>query len=94
MIRITRGTLAWEIYGRDETSERYFCNFEVNPEYRGVIEAAGLLFSANSENGEARMLELPGHPFFLATLFQPQLSSKPENPHPLFRAFVRACRAA
>lgn len=90
-IRITRGTLGWEIYGRDEAVEQYFCNYEVNPAYRGAFEAAGLVISANSEIGEPRMLELPGHPFFAATLFQPQLSSAPGNPHPLFMAFLRAC---
>jgi CTP synthase (UTP-ammonia lyase) len=92
-ILIRRGTRAWDIYGRDNVEERYFCNYEVNPAYRGALEAAGLALSGFSESGAVRMAELPGHPFFLATLFQPQLSSQPGKPHPLITAFVRACAA-
>src|ERR1039457_2665129 len=47
-IRLRRGTRAWEIYGRDEVSERYFCNYEVNPAYREALEAAGLALSGFS----------------------------------------------
>jgi len=90
IIRIRRGTRAWEAYGRDEVSEQYFCNYEVNPAYREELEAAGLVLSGWSEQGDIRMVELPGHPFFLATLFQPQLTSQAGNPHPLLTAFVRA----
>jgi len=89
-IRLRRGTRAWEIFGRDETSERYFCNYEVNPAYREALEAAGLVLSGFSENGDVRVAELPHHPFFVATLFQPQLSSQAGRPHPLINAFVRA----
>jgi len=80
-----------EIYGRDEIAERYFCNYEVNPAYRDALEAAGLMLSGFSENGDVRVAELPAHPFFIATLFQPQLSSEEGRPHPLISAFVRAC---
>jgi CTP synthase (UTP-ammonia lyase) len=90
-ICLRRGTRAWELYGRDEVSERYFCNYEVNPAYRQALEAAGLALSGFSENGDIRVAELPAHPFFIATLFQPQLSSSAGEPHPLIRAFVRAC---
>jgi CTP synthase (UTP-ammonia lyase) len=89
-IRLRRGTRAWEIYGRDEVSERYFCNYEVNPAYREALEAAGLALSGFSENGDIRVAELPAHPFFIATLFQPQLSSEAGRPHPLISAFVQA----
>jgi CTP synthase (UTP-ammonia lyase) len=89
-IRLRRGTRAWEIYGRDEVWERYFCNYEVNPAYREALEAAGLALSGFSENGDVRVAELPAHPFFIATLFQPQLSSEAGKPHPLIRAFVQA----
>jgi CTP synthase (UTP-ammonia lyase) len=92
-IRLRRGTRAWEIYGCDEVSERYFCNYEVNPAYRGALEAAGLALSGFSENGDIRIAESPAHPFFIATLFQPQLSSEPGNAHPLIRAFLAACQA-
>jgi CTP synthase (UTP-ammonia lyase) len=92
-IRLRRGTRAWEIYGRDEVSERYFCNYEVNPAYRDALEAAGLALSGFSDNGDIRVAELPAHPFFIATLFQPQLSSEAGRPHPLIRAFVQASEA-
>ena len=90
-IQLRRGTQAREIYGCDEVSERYFCNYEVNPKYRGALEEAGLVLSGFSENGDIRIAELAGHPFFVATLFQPQLSSEAGRPHALIRAFVAAC---
>ena len=93
-IRLRRGTRAWVIYGRDEVSERYFCNYEVNPAYRDALEAAGLALSGFSENGDIRIAELPTHPFFIATLFQPQLSSEAGHPHPLIRAFVQVAQAS
>ena len=92
-IHLRRGTRAWEIYGRDEVSERYFCNYEVNPAYREALETAGLALSGFSENGDVRIAELPAHPFFIATLFQPQLSSEAGKPHPLISAFVQASAA-
>ncbi len=89
-IRLRRGTRAWQIYGRDEIRERYFCSYEVNPAYRDALEAAGLALSGFSADGGIRVAELPAHPFYIATLFQPQLSSEPGRPHPLIRAFVAA----
>jgi CTP synthase (UTP-ammonia lyase) len=89
-IRLRRGTRAWAIYGCEEVRERYFCNYEMNPAYRDALEAAGLALSGFSDNGDIRIAELPAHPFFIATLFQPQLSSEAGRPHPLIRAFVEA----
>jgi CTP synthase (UTP-ammonia lyase) len=89
-IQLRRGTRVREIYARDEISERYFCNFEVNPAYCDALKKAGLVLSGFSETGDVRVIELPRHPFFIATLFQPQLSSEPGKPHPLIRAFVGA----
>jgi len=87
-IRLRPGTRAHTIYGRDEVAERYFCNYEVNPAYRDALEVAGLVLSGFSANGDIRIAELPSHPFFIATLFQPQLSSAAGRPHPLISAFV------
>ena len=89
-IRLRPGTRIRQIYGCDEISERYFCNYEVNPAYRDALEAAGLRLSGFSDNGDIRVAELPSHRFFIATLFQPQLSSAADNPHPLIDAFVSA----
>ena len=92
-IYLRPGTHIREIYGRVEVAERYFCNFEVNPAYRESLEAAGLALSGFSETGDVRAAELPAHPFFITTLFQPQLSSQPGQPHPLIGAYVQACGA-
>lgn len=92
-IRLRRGTRAREIYASDEVTERYFCNYEVNPAYRERLQAAGLTLSGFSQNGDIRIAELPAHPFFIATLFQPQLSSEAGRPHPLIAAFVQASAA-
>ena len=60
-------------------------------DYRARLQAAGLLFSGSSPDGRlAEVIELPGHPFFVASQFHPEFKSKPFDPHPLFEAFVRA----
>jgi len=89
-IRLLAGTRIRDIYGRDQISERYFCNYELNPAYRTALEKAGMLFSAFSGSGDVRAFELPAHPFFIGTLFQPQLSSEAAKPNPLICAFVGA----
>lgn len=78
------------IYGRDEVVEEFFCNYEVNPEYEPQLASAGLDFVARANGGEVRALEMPHHRFFVATLFQPQLSSSREQSHPLLTAFLEA----
>ena len=78
------------IYGRWRVVERYHCSYGLNPEYRGAIERAGLHVVGEDDHGDARVIELPGHPFFIATLFQPQLESAPGAPAPLVRALVDA----
>lgn len=89
-IRLKKGSLLHRIYGCDEVVEEFFCNYEVNPQYEPQLASAGLEVVARAEHDEARAVELTGHPFFVATLFQPQLSSSPDKPHPLVTAFVRA----
>ena len=78
------------IYGRWRVVERYHCSYGVNPEYRAALQRAGLRFVGEDDHGDPRVVELPGHPFFIATLFQPQLESAPEAPAPLVRALVDA----
>ena len=89
-IKILPGTLLRSICGEPHHSEQYFCNYGVNPEFEKHFVEAGLKVSARGGQGEIRAIELPGHRFFLATLFQPQLSSRPEAPHPIWIAFLRA----
>ncbi len=93
-IALQMGSLAHRIYGRAAIEEEYFCNYELNPAFRGPLEAAGLRVSGEGERGEARVVELPTPRFFLATLFLPQLSSSSERPHPVITAYLRAARAS
>ena len=78
------------IYGRWRIVEQYHCSYGVNPEYRASIEQAGLHVVGEDDHGDARVVELHGHPFFIATLFQPQSSSTAGAPAPLVRALVDA----
>ena len=89
-IHVEPGTQLYAIYGRQEVREEFFCNYEVNASFESNFIAAGLRVSGRGEQAEARAVELPGNRFFLATLYQPQLSSTPERPHPLVTAFVEA----
>jgi CTP synthase (UTP-ammonia lyase) len=89
-LEILVGTLLHSICGREDDSEQYYCNYGVNEEYEKQFQAAGLRVSAKGSQGETRAVELPDNRFFIATLFQPQLSSRPETPHPFFVAFLRA----
>jgi CTP synthase len=85
------GSKAAQAYGTTEISERHRHRYEFNPEYRDRLQKAGLLFSGSSPDGRlAEVIELPDHPFFVASQFHPEFKSKPFQPHPLFEAFVRA----
>ncbi len=75
-------------YGSTEATERYYCNFGLNPDYQDALVAAGLIVSGVDQDDEARVMELPDLRFFVATLFVPQTSSTPANPHPLLSALV------
>jgi CTP synthase (UTP-ammonia lyase) len=74
--------------------EQFFCNYEVKAAFRPRMEAAGLVVSAVGPQQEVRAVELPQQRFFIATLFQPQLTSEAdERPHPFILAFLRAAAA-
>ncbi len=95
LINLAPDSLVGRIYGRQQVEERYHCNFALNASCRRQLEGAGLLTTgveAGEEQspGESRILELPTHPFFVATLFVPQMRSTAESPHPLIEAFLRA----
>src|SRR5690606_29583541 len=92
--RLTPGSLAARIYGTSEVSERHRHRYEVNNAYRDALEEAGMRVSAPSPDGNlVEMLELEGHPWFLATQFHPELKSRPNHPHPLFASFIEAAVA-
>jgi CTP synthase len=87
------GTLVREIYGTDRIAERHRHRYEFNNHYLQRFEAAGLRFSAFSPDGLVEVVELPGHPWFLASQFHPEFTSNPRDGHPLFTSFVTAARA-
>ena len=89
-LNILPETLLYSVYGREDGAEQYYCNYGVNEDYEARLQAAGLRVSARGTHGEPRAVELVHHRFFLATLFQPQLSSRPDAPHPIWLAFLRA----
>jgi CTP synthase len=89
-ITIERDTLAYRIYKKTSISEPFNCNYELNPAYREKIESAGLKVSGVSVDGGARIVELPGRRFFIATGFLPQLNSEENRPHPLIVAYLQA----
>ncbi|PYU24670.1 MAG: hypothetical protein DMG30_08200 [Acidobacteria bacterium] len=86
-----KGTLVHDLCRSDAIHGQFFCNFETNPEYVPRWEAAGLRVGARGPRGEMRAFDLPSRRFFLATLFQPQLSSRVEQPNPIVLGYLRAC---
>jgi CTP synthase len=89
--RLLPGTLAEDIYGAASVEERHRHRFEVNNAYRDQLTRAGLQFSGLSPDYRlAEIVELPGHPFFIATQFHPEFRSRPNRAHPLFSGVVGA----
>ncbi|GAA2363644.1 CTP synthase C-terminal region-related (seleno)protein [Nonomuraea africana] len=93
-VRLAPGSLIRQAVGAERAIERYHCSFGLNADYLPALEAGGLRFTAHDEDGRARAAELPGHPFYLATLFQPELSGDGSRPHPVITAFSRAVAAS
>jgi CTP synthase (UTP-ammonia lyase) len=91
-VRLTPGSRAAALYGEDAVEEDFFCNYGLNPDYRGRLESAGLRVSGVDGEGLVRIVELDGHPFFLATLYCFQTRSRPGHPHPLVAGLVDAAR--
>jgi CTP synthase len=89
--RLAEGTLAHKMYGVNEVRERHRHRFEFNNAYREQLTAQGLVLSGLSPDGRlVEIVELKDHPWFLATQFHPEYSSRPHRPHPLFSGFVGA----
>ena len=82
---------AYALYGEQTIHERHRHRYEVNNEYRSVLTEHGLKLSGTSPDGRiVEMIEIPDHPFFLATQAHPELKSRPNRPHPLFKGFIAA----
>ena len=90
VVALQPGSRIARIYGTLEAREQYYCNFGVNPERVAELQRGELRVTGSDADGEVRVVELPKHPFYIGTLFVPQLRSRIERPHPLITAFVRA----
>ena len=84
------GSQAHRIYGKDEATEVFACNYGLNEAFEDLIESKELRVSGYDEDGTVRMVELPGHPFFISTLFVPQVVSQIGKPHPLIVTYLQA----
>ncbi|MEO6878206.1 MAG: CTP synthase, partial [Gemmatimonadaceae bacterium] len=93
--RLTKGSLAADIYGQSEVSERHRHRYEVSNKYRELFVQHGLRLSGLSPDGQlVEIVELAGHPWFVGCQFHPELQSRPTRPHPLFARFVAAAATA
>ena len=93
-ITLLPGTLARRLYGQSEVTEEFSCSYGLNPRYRAALAASALTLAGVDPDDEVRLVELPTHPFFLATLFLPQVRSTAEQPHPLILAYLQAAADA
>ena len=89
-INVEPGSLAQHLLGAARTVERYHCSYGLAESYLDALRGYGMRFTGIDDNGEVRIAELPGHPFFLATLFQPELAGDGDRPHPMIHGFAAA----
>ena len=80
------------MYGKDEIVERHRHRYEFNNNFLERYQKGGLKISGFSPDGLAEIIELPSHPWFVATQFHPEFTSTPRDGHPLFTGFVKAAR--
>ncbi|GAA3619179.1 CTP synthase [Nonomuraea rosea] len=92
-VRLTPGSRIEQIMGAPTTMEAYICSYGLNESYKQTLTGHGLVFSGHADDGAVRVAELPGHPFFLATMFQPELAGDGSRPHPVISAFAAAVAA-
>lgn len=89
--KLKSGTISYKAYGRPDISERHRHRYELNNEYREILEQNGMIISGiNPEKDLVEIVEIPNHPFFVASQFHPEFKSRPLRPHPLFREFIKA----
>jgi len=88
-LRLVEDSFVAKVYGKETIEEEYYCNFGVNPAHAEKFDDGPLRVVGSDNEGEIRIVELPNHPFFVATLFVPQLRSTQNEPHPLVTEFVR-----
>jgi CTP synthase len=89
--RMTPGTLTERLYGEEVVYERHRHRYEFNNAYRNLFLESGYKISGTSPDGRlVEIIELPHHPFFIATQFHPEFQSSPSKPHPLFQGLIQA----
>jgi len=89
---IKSGTISFKSYHTKKISERHRHRYEVNNDYRDILEKKGLIIAGiNPEKDLVEIIELKNHPFFVATQFHPEFKSSPIKPHPLFKQFIKSC---
>ncbi len=90
---LKKGTIVQQLYGKNKVYERHRHRYEVNPDYVEILEKGGLVFSGRSPDGVLmEFLELPNHPYFVATQAHPEFKSRPMKPSPLFDGFIKAAK--
>ena len=88
---LNKNSKAYTLYGEERIEERHRHRYEVNNEYRQILTEKGMKISGQSPDGRiVEMIEIPMHPFFVATQAHPELKSRPNRPHPLFKGLVEA----
>lgn len=88
---LDKSSKAYSVYGEETIYERHRHRYEVNNDYRSILSKHGMKLSGLSPDGRiVEMAELPDHPWFIATQAHPELKSRPNRPHPLFRGFIEA----
>jgi CTP synthase len=90
--RLVAGSLVHSLYGKESIFERHRHRYEFNNHYLDELSAAGMTFSGFSADGLVEFIELPNHPWFVASQFHPEFTSTPRDGHPLFAGFIRAAR--
>lgn len=92
-ILIAPNSIAHRAYGGSEVLEQFFCNYGLNPTFRDEVKKGRLNITGVDPEGEVRIVELSDHPFYVATLFLPQVTSSPGTPHPLIVSYLEAAVA-
>ena len=93
-IALEPGSMLARTYGGTVAREEYHCSYGVNPQYVDALHSGALRIVASDDEGAVRAVELPGHPFFIGTLFLPQHISTPAAPHPLISGFLKGCNTS
>jgi CTP synthase (UTP-ammonia lyase) len=89
-MHIIPATIAYQAYGKDSIIEKFQCNYGLNEKYRNDFSDGKLAITGYDEDDNARIIEIPIHRFFIATLFLPQFTSNPGMSHPLILSFIKA----